>query len=114
MSYFDEKSHQLGAGDCKAFGIQLVTRYAKAIEMAEMLNFARLVAQQRLHPFVEEVFYDSNACCCTFTLVPSLDPYSDAGEKIRQCALNSISQFDWNGTVHHGSGLFSWEGDDEA
>ncbi|NYT61439.1 hypothetical protein H0A66_03750 [Alcaligenaceae bacterium] len=102
MSYFEEKSSQLSIGSIEAFGIALLTRYARAGEMAEMLQFAELVAEQGHHPLVTSVFYDSNACICSFTLVDDLDPLSDIGEAIKQCAIKTVSQFDWDGSVYHG------------
>lgn len=94
MSYFEEKSSQLSTGAIEAFGIDLLTRYDRAGEMAEMLQFAELVAEQGYHSLVTSVFYDSNACLCTFTLVDGIDPLSDIGEAIKQCAMKTISQFD--------------------
>lgn len=102
MSYFEEKSSQLSTGAIEAFGIDLLSRYARAGEIAEMLQFAELVAKQGHHSVVVSVFYDSNACLCTFTLVDGLDPLSNVGEAIKQCAIETISQFDWDGSVYHG------------
>lgn len=103
MSYFGEKSHQLSTGSLEAFGISLCSRYAKADEMIQMLSFAELVAQQGLHHLVSEAFYDSGSCCCTFTLKPDVDPLSAVGEQIKECALATIGQFDWEGSVLHGN-----------
>ena len=102
MSYFDEKSPQLSTGEIQAFGIDLQSRYARAGEMVEMLEFAELAATRGLHHLVASVFYDSNSCCCNFTLQGDVEPLSDVDEAIRQCALETIGQFDWDGTVYHG------------
>lgn len=102
MSYFDEKSRQLSTGDIQAFGISLQTRHAKAQEMLEMLEFAQLAAERGCHHLVTAVFYDSNACLCSITLKDDVDPLSDMGEAVRQCAIETIGQFEWNGAVDHG------------
>ncbi|MGB3426132.1 MAG: hypothetical protein WBF84_12735 [Castellaniella sp.] len=102
MTYFNEKDSQISVDSLQAFGIDLSTRYARAGEMAEMLEFAELVAEQGHHPMVTSAFYDSKAYICTFGLVEDLDPLSDTGEAIKQCAIKAISQFEWDGTVYHG------------
>lgn len=102
MSYFDEKTHQMSVGNIEAFGIDLVSRYAQADEMAEMLLFAELVAKQGHHSLITSVFYDSKACICTFELDDGVDPLSDVGETIKQCADQTIIQFDWGGYIYHG------------
>src|SRR5690606_17712676 len=102
MSYFDEKARQSSIDSLEAFGISLLSRYARAGEMVEMLEFAELVAERGYHHLVSSVFYDSQACICSFTLADDADPLSDNGEAVRQCAIQTISQFDWDGTVYHG------------
>jgi len=102
MSYFDEKASQLSIDNLTAFGISLQTRYAQAWEMVEMLEFAELVAERGCHHLVSSVFYDSNAQICAFTLADDADPLSESGETIRQCAIETLSQFEWDGTVYHG------------
>lgn len=106
MDYFDEKSRQLDIGGLTAFGIRLSSRHARASEMIEMIAFAQLAALQSANHLVSEVYYDSNSQCCYFTLSPDVNPHGDDGERIKSCALRSISQFDWDGMAEHGKSAF--------
>lgn len=110
MDYFGEKTHQVSC-DLVAFGISLQTRYGKADELVEMINFARLAAIKGLHPLVDKLFYDSKACLCTIELLDESQWSSDEGRALRECAVQSIRQFQWDGTIGHGLDLL--EGTDD-
>jgi hypothetical protein len=103
--YFEEKSHQVQPGSLTAFGIEIVSRYSKADELVEMINFAKLAALSNVGHYVTEVFYDSKACICTFKLADSVKDGDVVAIALRQAAQASISQFDWFGYVDHGLGL---------
>ncbi|MDH6185509.1 hypothetical protein [Polaromonas sp. CG_23.6] len=105
MDFFAEKAHQISDDGLTAFGIGLLTRYGKADEMAEMLTFARLAAAKGLHELVKEVFYDSQANLCTIELFDDSLYLSAQGLALRDCAAQSLRQFQWDGAVHHGAGL---------
>lgn len=105
MDYFGEKAHQVTADAFDAFGISLTTRHGKAQELAEMLTFARLAAARGLHHLVKEMFYDSKACLCTIELFNERQWLSEQGRALRECAAQSIRQFQWDGTVGHGLDL---------
>lgn len=105
MDYFDEKAHQVSPAAVNAFGINLMTRYAKADELVEMLNFAKLAAVAHLHTLVKELFYDSKACLCTIELEDESQWHSDEGLQLRECAARSIRQFQSDGTIGHGLDL---------
>lgn len=67
-NWFDEKSPQINIPSMIAFGINVMTRHAKAHEMAELLMFSLEAAKSNVNTLVEEAFYDSNSCCCTLDL----------------------------------------------
>jgi hypothetical protein len=100
-SYFDEKAHQVEPGRLSAFGIDLISRYSKADELIEMLSFAKNAALAGVADAVEEVFYDSKACICSFKFTRDIS-FGDATErKLFAVAIETIGQFDWFDTVHH-------------
>jgi hypothetical protein len=107
-SWFDEKTHQLNTDTVTAFGIRLYSRYAKAREMIEMIAFAQAATNANVDQFVSSLFYDSKAGLCNFTLSPSLE---HAGEPAKQAllaaAIETITQFVWEGGIHHGRPLQS-------
>ena len=105
MDYFDEKAHQVTANEFFAFGVSLTTRWGKATELVEMINFAKLAALQGLHPLIDKVFYDSQACLCTIGLFDEGLWLSEQGKFLRECAAKSIRQFQWNDTIGHGLDL---------
>jgi hypothetical protein len=110
MDYFAEKAHQVTGNEFQAFGISLMTRYGKADELVEMINFARLAAMGELHLLVKTVFYDSKANLCTIELFDESLWNTEEGIALRKCAKQSIRQFQWDGTIGHGLDLL--ESDD--
>ncbi|ROM84907.1 hypothetical protein BK652_10030 [Pseudomonas brassicacearum] len=96
---------EVSVGSMIVHGIEICTRHGKAYELAEMINFCVAAAGAGLERRVKSVFYDSNSCCCTFELAESIGPYDDVDETLRELALNTISQFEWNSTIEHGQGL---------
>lgn len=100
-SYFNEKAHQVDPGSLSAFGINLISRYSKAGELIEMLSFANKAALAGVADAVEEVFYDSKACICSFKFSRDIS-FGDATERMLfAAAIETIEQFDWFDTVHH-------------
>ena len=98
---FGEKSHQVKPGNLIAFGIEIDSRYCKAYELIEMINFARLVAEEGISHYVFSVFYDSQACLCTFTLDPVVLENDPIGQKILKAAKESIGQFELFDNIGH-------------
>lgn len=101
-NWFDEKSPQINIPSMIAFGINVMTRHAKAHEMAELLMFSLETAKSNVNTLVEEAFYDSNSCCCTFKFVKPLEQYSKDEQALFNAAMKTISQFEWFGSVYHG------------
>lgn len=110
MDYFSEKAHQVTADEFLAFGISLLSRRGKASELVEMINFAQQAALQGLHPLVDKVFYDSQACLCNIELFDESLWLSDEGRALRECATKTIRQFQWDGTIGHGLDLLDESG----
>ena len=100
-SYFDEKAEQVEPGDLVAFGINLISRYSKAGELIEMLSFAQKAALAGVADAVEEVFYDSKACICSFKFTREVSFGDTTERKLFSAAIETIGQFDWFDTVHH-------------
>lgn len=93
MEYFGEKSTQVKPSVLKAFGIQITSRYGKAIEIIEMISFCEKIAENSITS-IKEVFYDSKASICNFvfefsTFLP------EEKNKILQIAKETIGQFMW-------------------
>lgn len=88
-----------------AYGIDICTRHGKANELAEMLSFCVAIASVGLQSRVTSLFYDSNSCCCTIELCPSVEQFDDAADAIEKAALKTIGQFEWFGTIRHGAPL---------
>lgn len=100
-SYFDEKAHQVEPGRLSAFGIDIISRYSKADELIEMLSFAQKAALAGVADAVEEVFYDSKACICSFKFTRDISFGDPTEQKLFAAAIQTIGQFDWFDTVHH-------------
>ncbi len=101
VPYFDEKSYQVEPGSLCAFGIDIVSRYAKADELIEMLSFAQKAALAGLADAIEEVFYDSKTCVCSFKFTRDIRFGDPTERKLFAAAIETIGQFDWFDTVHH-------------
>lgn len=100
-SYFGEKAEQVTPGDLVAFGIKLISRYSKADELVEMLCFAQKAALAGVADAVEEVFYDSKACICSFKFNGEIALGDPIERELFAAAKETIEQFDWLGYVHH-------------
>ncbi|MDE4538040.1 hypothetical protein GIB19_12510 [Pseudomonas sp. ITEM 17296] len=87
------------------FGIVIDTRHGKAYELAEMINFCVVAVGAGLQRRVESLFYDSNDCCCRIRLKPPVPGYDDVDRILKTVALHTISQFEWDGVIEHGTGL---------
>jgi hypothetical protein len=100
---FKEKARQVDPNTVTAFGISLASRYGKADEIVEMINFAKLATTRNVAPYVKEAYYDSQCQCCSFTLAPSVDQFGAIAKQIRACAKKAIRQYDWFGEIDHGA-----------
>ena len=93
-----------GPRDTSSHLIELVSRHSVAHEEKELEEFAQAIQRNNLHPFVLSAFYDSNSCCCQFTLAECVEEYSPLANEILAVALETIGQFEWFGYIQHGRG----------
>ena len=105
INWLDFEKEQLSVSKIHAFDIQLWSRYSKAWEMIEMLNFVNKIAYGKLEYLITEVFYDSKSNICTFTFVDEFQNGSENESKILQIAKTTISQFLWFDEIYHGDFL---------
>ena len=106
QKFLEEKASQVEHGGLTAFGIKIHSRYDRASEIAEMFNFAEAACKAGVSPYINTVFYDSQACFCQFEFgFESSDDFSEILEKIKTCAFENISQFVWRGYALHGAAL---------
>ena len=103
--WFNEKEAQVSPGKFEAFGVSVWSRYGQATEIAEMLGFVHDVAWEGLEGVLEEVFYDSKACICTFEFIPEFDLKEPKAEIVFLCAKKHISQFMWGDYIHHSNAI---------
>ena len=111
--WFGEKDTQVSLGKFEAFGVSVWSRYGQATEIAEMLLFVRDVAWEGLEGVLEEVFYDSKACICTFEFAPDFDLKDRKAEIVFLCAKKHISQFIWGDYVHHSNAIDDMGSEDD-
>lgn len=93
-----------GLKDTSNHLIELVSRHGEAHDEKELEEFAQAIQRNNLHPFVLSAFYDSNSCCCQFTLAECVEEYSPLANEIEDVALKAIGQFEWFGYIEHGRG----------
>ncbi len=84
--------------------IDLVSRHGVESEENELDEFTKAIQYNNLHPFVLSAFYDSNSCCCQFTLAECVEEFSPLADEIMSVALETIGQFEWSGSIYHGRG----------
>jgi hypothetical protein len=100
--WFGEKTQQISTSSLIAFGINLVSRYGKASEMKQMLDFAQRAAVAGVESFIDEVFYDTKSCCCSFKFRGEVEEHDLVAAILLGIGKETISQFDWFGYVEHG------------
>lgn len=82
--------------------ISIESRHDRDSEMNEMGSFVETAHQRSLSPYVRSLFYDSNSCCCSFELANEVEEHGLIANEILEVALETISQFEWFGSVEHG------------
>ncbi len=101
LSWFGEKSTQIN-GTIEAFGIPINSRYGKAKEIIEMINFCELLAVGMINDHVKSVFYDSKSSCATIELIDIKETaHPEFFDIVFECAKDTISQFEWKDNIYH-------------
>lgn len=103
--WFKDKKHQVTPSSLTAFGIHLDSRYGKASELAEMLNFSQKLAAARIESIIERVEYDSKAAICSFDFISEFSAADPRAAQVLEIALETLSHFDWFGEDRFGFGL---------
>ena len=98
------ESSNTGLRDTSNHLIDLDSRHGVASEEKELEGFAQAIQHNNLHPFVLSAFYDSNSCCCQFTLAECVEEFSPLANEIMAIAQETIGQFEWFGCIEHGRG----------
>jgi hypothetical protein len=102
---FQEKGRQVTPGNFEAFGIPISSRHAKAREIIELLSFAEAAARACVAHYVKSAFYDSKSSCCSFELDPAVHYGDEIEMELRAIGNQTLTQFDWFGTILHGRGF---------
>jgi len=103
------ESSNIGLDGTSGHLINLTSRHCVESEEKELEDFAQAIQKNNLHPFVMEAFYDSNSCCCQFTLAECVEEFSNLADEILAVAVKTIGQFEWFGHIEYGRGV----GEDE-
>lgn len=92
---FSEKGQEISISKFTVFGIEISSRYGKANEIVEMINFARLAAINCCSHYVKSIFYDSKSCCCTIELCDSIFCGNEIEKTLFLIAEKTIHLFEW-------------------
>src|SRR5437879_3439244 len=95
VNYFEEKTSQIEPGVLTAFGMVISSRYNNAAELIELIEFARLVAEKKVTPYVKQAWYNSKASLCTIELDSSVHEGDAVADAILEAATETLTQFDW-------------------
>lgn len=86
----------------KKHQINLISRHNLEWEQKELDDFEEVLYRNSLEKYVHSVFYDSNSNSCSFEFSEEVEAYSPIADELLEIALETISQFDWFGSVLHG------------
>lgn len=87
----------------KVNGIEICSRRNVDSQIYEMVNFCELAQERGISMYVVSMLYCSNSDCCSIELTGEVAQYSEVANSIRLAARETIGQFDWFGSVDHGS-----------
>jgi len=90
-------------GNTPKHEIIAISRHGNDLEIQEMQDFAERAKESGLDYFVQELFYDSNSCCCNFKLSGDFHVYDQISNELLSVAQETISQFEWFGSIQHGN-----------
>lgn len=99
FEYEDHNQTNIGTNH----SITMVSRDGIDVEEREMQNFADRAKEIGVDAFVQNMFYDSNSCCCQFNFSGDFHESDKIAQELLSIALETISQFEWFGSIQHGS-----------
>ena len=102
--WHEDTKGQVSVSSMTAFGIPISSRHGKARELAELLLFASACARDGVEGLVKDATYDSGDCCCRFVLDGAVTQGSVQEAFLLDAAMETIGQFEWFRTIHHGRG----------
>lgn len=97
--WFDEKAYQVEPNSITAFGIKCSSRYGKARELADMLNFCEQCTRKRVNSYVTYLFYDSKSCCCNIHYDNDQAIKDNVHDTIRDIADRTLGQHDMDDCI---------------
>jgi len=94
---FSEKERQVEPGRIQVFGIHVESRYQKADELIEMMQFCYIATREGLNFWIKELFYDSKACMCNieFHDLDLMKMPQNEQDKLFSIADRVLDQFQW-------------------
>ena len=91
------------AGEIPEHEIIAISRDGIDLEIQEMQDFATKAKENGLDSFVQELFYDSNSGCCQFKFSGDIHAHDQLSNELLSIALETVSQFEWYGSIQHGN-----------
>lgn len=92
-----ERSHErwteIVPGCLVVWGVKIQSRYGKVSEVAEMINFVDGIKMAGFVHLITEVFYDSQAQCCQYTLAEGAEDDIDGLNMIEAIGNTTLAQY---------------------
>lgn len=86
----------------RVHGISICSRRNKEDQIIEMVNFCEMAYDNDLSHLVESLLYCSNSDTCSFEFSNHFNRHGEDAHTLRAVARETITQFDWLGTIDHG------------
>jgi len=102
MNRYSKESEYKGTIS-EVFGVKINSRYDRAHELFEILNFLIRCRQENVEHYISEVFYDSGSDLCHIEFHDIVKDRDPAWSCIFNIAHQTISQFEfpyWAGICH--------------
>lgn len=98
-NWFGEKTDQVEPNSITAFGIKCSSRYSKARELTDMLNFCEECTRKGVNIYITRLFYDSKSCLCNIDYDNDQARKDHVQDIIRDIADNTLEQHDMDGYI---------------
>jgi hypothetical protein len=100
VDYFADESVQVQPAEFAAFGIPVHSRFGKAGEIVEMIDFAKRAAAVGVAHYVSRLFYNSKTGVCHFHLIESVKEGDMVSNALLEIGEQTISYFVMFGVCH--------------